>query len=116
MDAGVRVERIRHSGKLRAEQTASILAEAVCPGGTAESMVGLAPKNPPEPLLRRVEAEGEDLLLVSHLPFVGELASRLLTGSKGRQPILFVPGTLAVFERGEAGSWTLLWMLPPDLS
>lgn len=46
--AEIRVGRVLHSGKTRAEQTAAILAEALLPGGQPQAQAGLAPKDPLE--------------------------------------------------------------------
>jgi phosphohistidine phosphatase len=45
--AGVRPERTIHSGKLRAQQTAELLATAL--GGGVETVAGLSPNDPVEP-------------------------------------------------------------------
>ena len=39
--AGISVERILHSGKRLAEQTAQVLAAAIMPGGRPESVEGI---------------------------------------------------------------------------
>ncbi len=41
--AGFGIDRIRHSGKLRAAQTAQLLADAVSPPGGVEAILGLKP-------------------------------------------------------------------------
>src|SRR5918996_6119021 len=51
---GIRAERLAHSGKLRAQQTAELLAAALVPGMVLEAMAGLNPNDPVEPVARRV--------------------------------------------------------------
>src|SRR4051794_32471819 len=66
-DAGVRLARCFHSGKLRAEQSAELLADAL---GVARGAprAGLAPNDPPKPIaewLRDFEAPAA--AVVGHL-------------------------------------------------
>jgi phosphohistidine phosphatase len=117
--AGVRVEQVVHSGKARAEQTASLLAEAVLPAlltaGRAQARAGLSPNDPVEPLATALQAWSADTLLVGHLPFLGRLASLLLASDPERPTPAFQPGSMACLERDTAGQWVLLWMLRPEL-
>jgi phosphohistidine phosphatase len=113
--AGVRVEQVVHSGKARAEQTASLLADAVLAAGRAQARAGLGPNDPVEPLAAALQAWSADTLLVGHLPFLGRLASLLLASDPERPTLAFQPGSMACLERDTAGQWTLLWMLRPEL-
>ena len=45
-DAGIKLARVWHSGKRRAEQTAEILARVVLSGGRAEVIEGISPNDP----------------------------------------------------------------------
>ena len=113
--AGIRVERLFHSGKTRAEQTAAILAEPLLRAGQPQARSGLAPNDAVEPLSRAIEAWAGDTLIVGHLPFLGRLASLVLAGDPDRPTLAFQPGSLACLERDAAGHWVLLWMVRPDL-
>ena len=46
---GTRAVRVAHSGKLRAQQTAEVLAAALAPAAVPETMTGLNPNDPVEP-------------------------------------------------------------------
>src|SRR4030095_10020237 len=59
---GVRVARLAHSGKRRAQETAELLAAAVAATPTARS--GLAPNDPVAPLAAEVCALAENVMLV----------------------------------------------------
>jgi phosphohistidine phosphatase len=111
--AGLGVPVIVHSGKARAKQTAEILAGAS--RGRIEALSGLDPKDPPEPIAREAEDWKDDVMLVGHLPFMGRLASRLVTKSDDRDIVTFRPGSLVCLERTGEGSWTLIWMIRPEL-
>lgn len=116
-DARVGVGRLIHSGKLRAADSAALLAPAVGPGVSVESRPkGLLPGDTPVPLAEEILDWREDTLIVGHQPFMGRLASRLLLGKEHPQVFEFTPGTLACLARRPvSGAWFLLWLLTPDL-
>ncbi len=99
---GVQVARTLHSGKTRAEQTAAILGAGMMPKGTPDARPGLAPADPVEPVAEEIRHWDLDTLLVGHQPFMGRLASLLVTGSAERELVSFEPGSLVCLERGEA--------------
>lgn len=112
---GLRVGPVMHSGKLRAAQTAEILAEAL---GGADRIVardGLAPKDPVEPVAQEAATWHEDVMLVGHLPFMARLVALLVTGGAENDVAAFQPGSLVCLARDEAGGWALAGMLRPDL-
>ena len=111
--AGIHVSRVVHSGKTRARQTAEILALATRAGVEARS--GIDPLDPVEPIQKEVENWTEDRMLVGHLPSMGKLASRLVTGREAPTTVAFQPGTVVCLERTVEGDWTLAWVVPPEL-
>jgi phosphohistidine phosphatase len=113
-EAGVRVDRIEHSGLIRAQETAEILAQAV--GGEIAAVENLGPSDAVELTGRRFEAEGESsVMLVGHLPFMERLTSYLLTGDADLLTCHFRTGGVACLSGGQEG-WTLEWLLAPDLA
>jgi len=114
--AGIRVARLWHSGKLRAQQTANLLAPAVLPrGGKPRAIEGIAPKSPVAEFCIDADVWEEDTLVVGHLPFMARLFALLMTGDSEREIVAYRPGSVACLERTEAGHWVLLWMLRPEL-
>jgi phosphohistidine phosphatase len=112
---GVRVERVLHSGKTRAQQTAEILAGALRVRDGAESAKGLDPLDPPGRFAAECTDAARDLLVAGHMPFVGKLASLLVAGREDANLLQFVPGTAACLERSEDGSWSAVCVLRPEL-
>lgn len=112
--AGVEVSEVRHSGKLRAEQTAEILAAAVAPGAPVERVSGLEPNDDPHPVADALLHEPGSIMLVGHLPFMGRLLSLLISGSPDRAAVEFSTATVAAL-RGSPGGWSLAWLLTPSL-
>jgi phosphohistidine phosphatase len=76
---GIQVDEIRHSGKLRAQQTAEIFAEHL--GAQAVAAPGLAPKDDVAAVASAIEQEQSVVMLAGHLPFLERLAALLITGN-----------------------------------
>jgi len=112
---GVRVVRIAHSGKTRAQQTAEILAARLAPQLEPETLAGLNPNDPVAPVAARARGWTEDTLLAGHQPFMGRLATLLVAGREEPPVVAFQPGSIACLERDAAGQWRLAWMLRPEL-
>jgi phosphohistidine phosphatase len=105
---------VRHSGKLRAAQTADVLAAHLPLRQPPQQADGLAPGDPPERTLDLIDAVKSDLMLVGHLPHLARLASLLLSGESDR--ISFVlPAAAVVCLEAESGRWRLHWLITPAL-
>ena len=113
--AGIRVDTIWHSGKKRAEQTGALLAAIVGAGARPQAVSGIDPLDPTEELARTVNARAEDLMVVGHLPFMARLVARLIVGKEGAFVVAFQPGAIVCLERTEEGSWSIVWMVTPEL-
>jgi phosphohistidine phosphatase len=113
--AGIRVERVWHSGKLRAEQTARLLAKAVLPRGRIEQVGGIGPNDDVAGLVSDADVWQQDIMVVGHLPFLSRLVARLVTGDAEHELVAFLPGSVVCLERYEVDLWMLLWMIRPDL-
>ncbi len=112
---GMRVSRVLHSRKKRALQTAELLAAPVGAGEHVEEIAGIDPLDPTEGFAKTVTEWTEDTMVVGHLPFMGKLVSRLLVGEEGTSTVAFRPGSVVCLDRGEDGSWSIAWMITPEL-
>lgn len=116
--AQIQAKRTIHSGNTRARETLDILNWAAASTRPArpgpEVCAGLGPEDPVEPWAQEISGWNQDAVIVGHLPFLGKLVSRLVTGRDDQAVVSFVPGTAACLERGEAG-WSLSWMIPPSM-
>ena len=74
----------------------------------------MAPTDPVEPFCQELATNGEDVILVGHLPFLGRLASRLVTGAED-QPVVSFRNSGVVCLTEDAGQWTMLWALTPEV-
>ena len=114
--AGIQVERVIHSGKLRAQQTATRLAEAMAPGIELEESGLINPNDNPKAFDWQSESWDQDTLVVGHLPFMGRLVSHLVAGDADMPLVAFRPGSVVCLERASDGNWLLHWMLRPGLT
>ena len=109
-DIGAAPKRILHSGKLRAQQTAEILADALGQPGAIElrGIAGLLPDDDPKSAAELAAATGdEDLMLVGHLPHLG-----LLAGVLTRLSITFHTANVVCLQRGDP-AWRVVWIKRP---
>jgi phosphohistidine phosphatase len=111
----LRIERIEHSGKQRARQTAELLAQALHPPAGISEVTGLAPNDDVGMMMARLAGETANLMLVGHLPHLSRLVSRLLGLPADRPAVQFQMGGVVRADRSDAGEWVIRWMLIPDL-
>lgn len=111
----IQVERVIHSEKLRAIQTAELLAHAVSPGVQPETSGIINPNDNPKAFDWQSESWGKDMLVVGHLPFMARLVSHLVIGDEGRVITAYQPGSIVCLERQDDGQWQIDWMIRPEL-
>ncbi len=78
------LDRIEHSEKLRAKQTAEILAERLRPREGTKEIRGMAPKDNIEAMCSTLQGESKNLMLVGHLPYLARTFGGKAPGSAGR--------------------------------
>ncbi|MBU0519387.1 phosphohistidine phosphatase SixA [bacterium] len=111
----VRPHKIFHSGKLRARQTAEILAEALNPGGGVEAADGLSPSDDPNAWADKLKDKKNDLMLVGHLPYLSRLTSLLITEDPDKFVVNFRNSGVVCLYRIENAFWCVNWVLLPEL-
>jgi len=111
---GVKVERILHSGKLRAQQTAEIMAKHLKPPKGVEKTDELEPLADPKVWAERLKKVEENLMLVGHLPHLSRLTSLLLTDREAVELVAFRMGGIVCLERDEEGKWRVQWIIRPE--
>ncbi len=113
--AGVVVDRIIHSGKLRAAQTAERLANAVAPGLEPETSGLINPNDNPKAFDWQSESWDRDTLVVGHLPFMSRLVSHLVVDDENEPIVAYQPGSIVCLERNDEAQWQINWMIRPEL-
>ncbi len=109
----IKVDRVLHSGKLRATQTAEMLSEAVESSEVGETE-GLKAKDDPSIWRDKLKNENEDIMLVGHLPHMGKLAGLLVANDPEKNVINFQMGGVVCLTE-EEGDWSVHWMVTPQL-
>jgi len=105
--------KIMHSGKLRAQQTAMMFAEAW--GGIAcAEATGLAANDHPSVWADRLAAMTDDMMLVGHLPHLQRLAGLLICDDIDREAVCLRNGGVLCLENRNR-SWSVLWQINPSL-
>lgn len=107
----VRVSRIEHSPKKRAEQTAEIIGRKLQPGDGVHQKKGIKAMDDIVPIADELDPES-DIMLVGHLPFMEKLASYLITGEQNKRVVKFHNGGIVCLDRDKQG-WYLEWTLLP---
>jgi phosphohistidine phosphatase len=116
---GISFDRVFHSGKLRAQQTAEILGGSL-KISEVEAQTGLDPMDPVEPIVRWLSEQAErglkSIAVVGHLPFLDKLASILVTGNESAGVVAFqYAGVVRLVPKGQAEGYRVRWVLAPEL-
>jgi phosphohistidine phosphatase len=111
---GIRVDQIRHSGKRRAEQTATIFARQLHPPRGLLAVKGLNPNDDVALVTASLQADQESIMLVGHLPHLSRVVSLLVTGDPEIEVVRFRNAGIVCLTQKE-GKWAVEWVMQPDL-
>lgn len=111
---GVKISQIFHSGKKRAEQTARIMAEILCPGLGIEQMADISAMDDVKRLGNRLDPDSNHMV-VGHLPYMEKLVSYLTTGRETPKVLKFQNSGIVCLDQDESG-WFIRWTLNPNIS
>lgn len=106
---------IFHSGLMRAEQTAEIIAKTLSFSGLFEAHPTLHSADSPAQIASEAMQSEDDILIVSHMPFLGRLVSKLVIGLEHGNLLDFETGTAVCLER-TGTYWTIQWILQPHMA
>ncbi len=109
---GMAASKILHSDKLRAKQTAEILARNVIPTEGICEINGLGPDDNPLVTKAELEASGRSLIVVGHLPHLNRLVTMLLNGNSSAQVIDFPTASIVCLSRRKK-DWEVSWTVDP---
>lgn len=109
------VDKILHSEKLRAKQTAEIIATGLKPNIVLESKHYLDPLADITPLIEEIGSTETNRMIVGHMPFLGKLVSYLLTKNEMEDIVAIKSGSILCLENISLTHWVLRWMLIPEL-
>lgn len=107
----VKASQVFHSGKLRARQTAEIIAGYI--SAKVVEKEGLGAEDDPEGAKKLISDAGESLVIVGHLPQLGRLAGLLVVGNSELEVVRFTMGGMVCL-REESGKWLVDWVVKPE--
>ena len=111
---GIKVDEIRHSGKRRAEQTATVFANHVNPQKGVIAVGGLNPNDDVTLVAGPLHGEQGSIMLVGHLPHLSKLVGFLVTGNSETEIIRFHNAGIVCLTQKD-GNWAIDWVMRPDL-
>ena len=115
----IKVEKIVHSGKKRAEQTATVFHEALSVKTPPEKVTGINPLDDVRAFVASINPETE-LMVVGHMPFMQRLVSYLTTGSEEIRVYQFQNSGIVCLDKNEGTDgtfdWFIKWTLNPNIS
>ena len=103
--SGAKIKNIYHSGKPRAQQTATIFADILDIQHTAQ-MHGINPNDDVKPITEVINSWTTDSMLVGHFPFLPHITHFLLTGTSPTDED-YLPGNIVCLEKGVDNLWLL---------
>lgn len=112
--ANAHVDQIYHSPLKRAEETAQIIKEISHP--SAKLMVkAVSPNDNINPIIEELAKRKEDLMIVSHLPFLPKLISHLVVKDENLNVIGLGTSCVVAMYRDNNQLWQIVWLVSPEL-
>jgi phosphohistidine phosphatase len=115
----IRVEKIVHSGKKRAEQTATVYHDTLSVKAPLEFISGINPMDDVQAFVESINPE-MDLMVVGHMPFMQRLVSYLTTGAEEIRVYQFQNSGIVCLDKSEGtdgkSDWYIKWTLNPHIS
>ncbi len=113
-NASLSADEIVHSGKLRAAQTAEIIAKQLQPAKGTSSRSDIGPNDDVRPVADDLAEGGDRVMVVGHLPFLSRLVSQLVIGDAD-QPLVQFEAACLVELTNEGGKWAIACVVHPGL-
>lgn len=111
----ITVDRLWHSKKGRAAQTAQIIAEVVKVKQNLSERDDINPNDDITSLLNDLSKLDGNVMVVGHMPFLGRLASELLSGSEAANTVHFRQGGILCLDYNKDTGWQIEWMITPEI-
>ncbi len=110
-DHGVAIQKIVHSGKLRALQTALIFSEILDVDNVSE-LTGMKPNDAPQELIKQITEDS--VMYIGHLPNIQNVVSSLITSDINNTILKFQNSAVACIEIHKDENY-IKWFIPPNL-
>lgn len=109
----IHVGTLVHSEKLRANETAHLMATSIISKSPIEEWKGLNPHDDVVTFANNLEEHDDDLFVVGHLPFMNRLIGQLVLRDENKECVAFQTGTLVCLEKIDPGRWIIEWIVNP---
>jgi phosphohistidine phosphatase len=113
--SGMNIDQALHSGKVRARETAAIMASRLHPKLELRESPGLDPLDDPTSMANQIRETKEDLLITGHMPHLGKLLSLLVVGNQSIPVVNFQQASVVCLEKDETDRWSIVWALVPEI-
>ena len=117
---GIKPDLIFHSGKLRARQTAEILAGHLGLSDKVHEKRGLGPLDPVTPVAEWLKEAARSLsgvAIVGHLPFLDKLASVLVARDENLSVVSFQNGAITkLVPKVDGATYAVQWLIIKELA
>ena len=107
----IKINKIAHSGKLRALQTAAIFAQLLDVEIVSE-IKGMSPNDSPQEFMQQITEDA--LMYIGHLPHIQHVVSNLVTDVQNNNVVKFQNSAVACIEINEDESH-INWFITPEL-
>jgi len=112
----IAVKVIKHSDKLRAEQTAQELSKGLTSIDGLEKTSGIGPNDDIRFMEELLAKTQDNIAIVGHLPYLSKLLSSLICQNEGLKVVEFRMGSIVRLDRDEATrNWHIRWMITPEI-
>jgi phosphohistidine phosphatase len=112
---GVKPGHIMHSPRVRAVQTAQIMASILGVEHVTQCDNGLDGIDPVAQITEQVPHWHDDTMLVGHLPFMSKLVSALVMHEEDHAMVNFAAGSVVCLDEYEQHRWIVNWLLRPSM-
>jgi len=113
--AGVKVKEFYHSPLKRAQETAEIIRNTIYPNGQLVAKDYLSPNEETDKMVYELSQSKDDMMIVSHLPFLPKLIARLVVNDENRNVIGLETSSVLAMYRDAQGHWQIVWLVSPTL-
>ncbi len=115
----IHVEKVVHSGKKRAEQTAMIYHDTLSVNAAMEVAADIGPLDDVRVFAETAKSE-KNMMVVGHLPYMERLVSYLVTGSNDLFIYKFQNSGIVCLDQDQGDDknkgWFIKWTLNPNIS
>ncbi|MGB3209201.1 MAG: phosphohistidine phosphatase SixA [Desulforhopalus sp.] len=115
----IKIEKIVHSGKKRAKQTAAVYHNALSVAAPLELVSGINPMDDVRVFAAGINPDS-NVMVVGHMPFMQRLVSYLTTGSEATRVYQFQNSGIVCLDCSMKNDgtfdWYIRWTLNPHIS